>query len=104
LQVQDGRDHAFAGEAVERPEQHAIELALVGILEQRSELLAALGALPAAFMVNVLVHELVASAGTPLPQLPQLVLLFAVSFHHVVRPLGDRTELDPLTHARLQNG
>src|SRR5262249_11523811 len=74
LQVQDGRDHAFAGEAVERPEQHAIELALVGILEQRSELLAVLGALPAAFMVNVLVHELVASAGAPLPQLPQLVL------------------------------
>src|SRR6516165_2684534 len=74
LPVQDGRDHAFAGEAVERPEQHAIELALVGILEQRSELLAVLGALPAAFMVNVLVHELVASAGAPLPQLPQLVL------------------------------
>src|SRR6516164_1815929 len=74
LQVQDGRDHAFAGEAVERPEQHAIELALVGILEQRSELLAVLGALPAAFMVNVLVHELVAIAGAPLAQLSELVL------------------------------
>jgi hypothetical protein len=72
--VQDGRDHAFAGEAVERPEQHAIELALVGILEQRGELFAVFGAPFAAFMVNVLVHEFVASAGAPLPQLPQLVL------------------------------
>ena len=66
--------HAFAGEAIERPEQHAIELALVGILEQRGELFAVFGALFAAFMVNVLVHEFVASAGAPLPQLSELVL------------------------------
>jgi hypothetical protein len=46
----------------------------VGILEQGSELLAVLGALPAALMVDIFVHELMASAGTPLPQLPQLVL------------------------------
>jgi hypothetical protein len=72
--VHDGRDHAFAGEAVERLEQHAIEFALVGILEQRSELLAVLGAFPAAFVVNVLVHKLVASAGAPLAQLSELVL------------------------------
>jgi hypothetical protein len=57
-----------------RPEQHAIELALVGILEQCGELLAVLGALPAAFVVHVLMHELVASAGAPLSQLSELVL------------------------------
>jgi hypothetical protein len=33
LQVHDGWHHALASEAVECPEQHAIELALVGILE-----------------------------------------------------------------------
>jgi hypothetical protein len=74
LQVHDGRHHAFAGEAVERPEQHAIELALVSILEQRSELLAVLGALPAALVVDIFVQELVASAGAPLAQLSELVL------------------------------
>src|SRR5262249_61294415 len=74
LQVHDGRHHAFAGKAVERPEQDAIELALVGLLEQCGELLAVLGALPAAFMFNVLMHELVASAGAPLAQLSELVL------------------------------
>ena len=52
----------------------SIEPPLVGILEQRSKLLAVLGAFAAAFMVDVFVHELVASAGAPLPQLPQLVL------------------------------
>jgi hypothetical protein len=46
----------------------------MGILEQQGELLAVLGALPAAFTVNVFVGELVASASAPLPQLPQLVL------------------------------
>ena len=66
LQVHDGRHHAFAGEAVERPEQHAIELALVGIPEQRGELLAILDAFAAAFVVNVFVGDLVASAGAPL--------------------------------------
>ena len=74
LQVHDGRHHAFAGEAVERPEQHAIELALVGILEQRSELLAILDAFATAFVVNVFVGDLVASDGAPLAQLSELVL------------------------------
>src|SRR5262245_41106791 len=72
--MQDGRHHALAGEAVQGPEQHAIKSALVGILEQGSKMLAVLGALSAALMVNILVHELVASGGAPLPQLPQLVL------------------------------
>jgi hypothetical protein len=46
----------------------------VGILEQESELLAVFGALPAAFVVNVCVHELVASAFSPLPQVSELIL------------------------------
>src|SRR5262249_25376249 len=55
----------FAGEAVECPEQHAIELALMGILEQPGELLAALGVLPAGFMVDVFVHDGVAGGVAP---------------------------------------
>jgi len=72
--MQDGRHHAFAGEAVQGPEQHTIKSALVGVFEQGSELLAVLGAFPAALVVDVFMREFVASAGAPLPQLPQLVL------------------------------
>ena len=72
--MHDGRHHAFAGEAVERPEQDAIELALVGVFEQRSKLLAAVHTLPTAFPVHVLMNELVTGIGAPLPQLMQLVL------------------------------
>jgi hypothetical protein len=43
-------------------------------LEQLGKLLAALGALPASFMVDVFLHHRMASVGAPLPQLPQLVL------------------------------
>jgi hypothetical protein len=46
----------------------------VSILEQRSELLAVFSALSAAFTVNVFVHELVANAFAPLPQLSKLIL------------------------------
>src|SRR6516162_10052812 len=44
------------------------------VLEQRRKLLAALGALPAAFLVDILVNDLVPDAGAPLAQLAQLVL------------------------------
>jgi hypothetical protein len=47
LQVHDRLHHPLAGEAVQRPEQHDIELAAVCILEQPGELCAALGVLPA---------------------------------------------------------
>ena len=72
--MHDGRHHAFAGEAVQGPEQHAIELALVGILEQCGELLAVFGALPAAFAVDVFVGDLVTCSSAPLAQLSELVL------------------------------
>ena len=57
--MQDSRHHAFTGEPIEGPEQHTVKPALVGILEQGSELLAAISALPAALLVNVLVGDLV---------------------------------------------
>jgi hypothetical protein len=46
----------------------------VGVLEQLGELLPALGALPTAFLVDVLADDLVPSVSAPLPQLAQLVL------------------------------
>ena len=56
------------------PEEDAIEIALVRVLEKRGKMLAALGALPAAFLVDALVNDLVPGLTTPLAQLAQLVL------------------------------
>ena len=72
--MQDRRHHAFTGKTVQGPEQDAVKPAFVGVLEQCSELLAALGALPAALVVNVFVGDLVAGASAPLAQLAELVL------------------------------
>ena len=44
LEVQSG-DHALAAKPVQRPEQHAIEPALMGVLKEPGELLALLDAL-----------------------------------------------------------
>jgi hypothetical protein len=71
--VQDGGHHAFTGEAVERPEQRAIELALVGIIEQCGEPFAAVYALPAALVVDVLANKLMTGIGALFSQLSDLV-------------------------------
>ena len=46
----------------------------MGVLEQPGELLAALGVLPAGFVVDVFVHDGVAGATAPGAELVQLVL------------------------------
>jgi hypothetical protein len=45
----------------------------VCVLEQLGKLLAALGALPTTFTVDVFVRDGVTGVGAPLPQLPRLV-------------------------------
>jgi hypothetical protein len=65
LQILNRCLHAFAGKPVERPKQHAIKAPFVSIIEQGGKLLASLGALPAAFVVNVLVYDLVPCVGAP---------------------------------------
>ena len=62
LEVQSG-DHALAAKPVQRPEQHAIEPALMGVLKEPGELLALLDALPTALTVDVLVDQLAAESG-----------------------------------------
>src|SRR5262245_65953975 len=52
LEMMDRRHHALAAKAVERPEQHAIELAAAGVLEQGGKLLALARALAAAHAVS----------------------------------------------------
>ena len=44
------------------------------VLKQRGKMLAAMGALTAAFFIDILVNDLVPSVSAPLPQLAQLVL------------------------------
>jgi hypothetical protein len=65
LQVHDSRHHALAGEPIKCPEQHTVEPALVGVLEQGGELLSSSRALPAALLVDVLVGNLVPGVGAP---------------------------------------
>src|SRR5262249_21424477 len=74
LQITNGWNHPLAGKAIQCPEQHTIELALVGILEQLGESLAGLGTFSAGFVVDVFMHDRMTGVGAPLPQLPQLVL------------------------------
>src|SRR5262249_1548558 len=74
LQVHDGRHHALAGEPIECPEQHTVEPALVGVLEQGGELLSSGRALPAALLVDVFVSNLVPCTGAPGAHLPKVVL------------------------------
>ena len=62
LEVQSG-DHALAAKPVQRPEQHAIKPALMGVLKEPGELLALLDALPTALTVDVLVDQLAAESG-----------------------------------------
>jgi hypothetical protein len=60
-----GRHHTLAGEPIECPEQHTVESALVGVLEQGGELLSSGRALPAALLVDVLVSNLVVPSRSP---------------------------------------
>src|SRR5215472_18910464 len=93
--MMDRRHHALAAKAVERPEQHAIELAAAGGLEQGGKLLALARSLAAAHAVNVLAHEVVARTGTPRAQVAELVLrvlAFVLSRH----PRIDRNAHDYL--------
>jgi hypothetical protein len=72
--VQDRLNHSFSAEAVERPEEHEIELAAVRVLEQPGELCAALCALTAGFVIDILGRNLMPRPGAPFPQRDQLVL------------------------------
>ena len=63
LKVHDRGDHALAAKPVQRPEQHAIKPALMGVLKEPGELLALLDALPTALTVDVLVDQLAAESG-----------------------------------------
>src|SRR6516164_4572834 len=74
LQMQNGWNHALSAEAIQRPEQHAIELAATCILEQGRELLAALGTLTSTLLINILGDDVMAGIGAPCTQLRQLVL------------------------------
>src|SRR4030095_4579394 len=73
LEVHDGWHHALPAEPVQCPEQHAIEFALVGVLEQSGKLLALFAALPAALAINVLPRDLVPSLRAPIAELAQLI-------------------------------
>src|SRR5262249_23513089 len=73
LQVHDRLDHPLAGEAVQRPEQHHVELATVGVVEQLGELPAAFGTLPAGFMFDILGGNLMPRPGAPFPLTDELV-------------------------------
>src|SRR5262249_46874967 len=84
IEMMDRRHHALAAKAVERPEQHAIELAAAGVLEQGSKLLALARALAAAHAVNVFADNVVARIGAPGAQVAELVLrilAFVLSRH-----------------------
>src|SRR5262249_59827881 len=90
IEMMDRRHHALAAKAVERPEQHAIELAAAGVLEQGSKLLALARALAAAHAVNVFADNVVARIGAPSAPVAEVVLrvlAFALSRH-------TRTDLD----------
>src|SRR5215472_14882938 len=100
LEVMDRRHHTLAAKAVERPEQHAIELAAAGVLEQGGKLFALARALAPAHAVNVLADEVVAGIGTPGAQVAELVLrvlAFVLSRYsgidrnaHIIASLGWR--------------
>src|SRR5262252_1357164 len=95
LEMMDRRHHALAAKAVERPEQHAIELAAAGGLEQGSKLLALARALAAAHAVNVFADNVVARIDAPGAQIAELVLrvlAFVLSRH----PRIDRNAHDCL--------
>ena len=70
----DRRHHTLAAKAVERPEQHAVELAAAGVLEQGGKLFPLARALAPAHAINVLADEVVAGIGTPGAQIAELVL------------------------------
>ena len=65
LQIHDSWLHSLAGKSIERPKQHAIELAPMRILEQGRKLLAAIDAFAPTLLVNVLADYLVPSSGAP---------------------------------------
>src|SRR3990167_8337691 len=69
--MHNGWDHAFSGEAVQRPEQDGIEGAGLGIPEQGRELLAV--GVPAAVVIDVFADDGVAVSGAPRPQFAELV-------------------------------
>lgn len=74
LQVADRPRHALPAEAVERPEEHQVELATRRACEKLREGLAVSLALGAALVLHVLVLELVPGALAPGAQLDKLVL------------------------------
>src|SRR5262249_40689974 len=95
LEMMDRRHHALAAKAVERPEQHAIELAAACGPEQCGKLLALARALAAAHAVNVFANNVVARIGAPGAQIAELVLrvlAFVLSRH----PRIDRNAHDCL--------
>src|SRR5262245_64449524 len=95
LEMMDRRHHTLAAKAVERPEQHAIEFAAAGVLEQGGKLLTLTRALAAAHAVNVFADNVVARIGGPGAQIAELVLrvlAFVLSRH----PRIDRNAHDCL--------
>jgi hypothetical protein len=70
----DSLRHALAPEAVERPEEHEIELTARGVGEELGEYLPIALPLGAAFVLDILAHGLVPLARTPSPELQELVL------------------------------
>jgi hypothetical protein len=52
---------------VERPKQHKVEFAFCSVVEQRRELLALVGAFPAAFVLDVLLSNGMTGIRAPSP-------------------------------------
>jgi hypothetical protein len=65
LQIVDRRHHIFTTKSAERPEQHYVELAPTGVLEQLIEPLALVDAFSTALVIDVLTDNLANSALAP---------------------------------------
>jgi hypothetical protein len=74
LKVSDGRSHALSAEAIKRPDKQDVEFSLRCGCEEPPELLALVGALAAALVIDVFAHNDVAHTVTPCSQLDELVL------------------------------
>jgi hypothetical protein len=73
LEIPDRGGHVFTAEAVEGPYEQEVELASCGTGEHRSELLSIFDALATILVLEVFADDRVAQAGTPSPQLQELV-------------------------------
>jgi hypothetical protein len=64
----------LSAEPIQRPEQNAIELPFRGVVKQGRKLLPLFRALPATFVIDVLLTDYMARVGYPVPQLSELVI------------------------------